>query len=272
MMFRTGRLVAACALAILFSAAEASATQRHFTYTYESPVLNPGDAELEPWTTFKWGRDNYYSSVEQRLEFEIGVVPNLQTSLYWNFAATSQDVTDATGVEARQTEFELESISSEWKYRLSDPVADPLGSSLYLEGALGPTEAEIEAKVILDKRIGQVLLAANLVGEYEWIFDEANKTERELAFELNLGGGYFFTDTLFAGLELMSQTELEHAEELENSVLYAGPTFGYSPGSWWMAMTVMPQIVALKGASQGSSLDLEHHERLQTRFLFGFDL
>src|SRR5262245_18823660 len=94
----------------------AGATERHFPFTYETGVLGPGQAELEPWTTFRVGREHYYSRIDQRLEFEFGLVDRLQTSLYWNFERTTADERDpATGALVRSSEFTLASVSSEWK-------------------------------------------------------------------------------------------------------------------------------------------------------------
>jgi len=264
-------------LGFFLLAAPGGANERHFTYTYESAVLNPGNLEIEPWTTWRYGRERYFSRWDERLEFEYGIVENLQTSLYWNFEAVAEDVevVDATGAVTgveRQRELAFASVSSEWKYRLSDLVADPVGSALYLEGSLGPAEAEIEAKVILDKRIGPWLVAANLVGEHEWVFETAGETEREIALELALGGGYFLTDWFMAGIEARNVNELEGGTDFESSVIYAGPVLAFARENWWTALTVMPQLFALKGASDGRVRDLEHQEKLQVRLLLGFHL
>lgn len=271
------RLSSLLLLASVLLAAPAWANERHFTFTYESAVLNPGNLEIEPWTTWRYGRERYFSRWDERLEFEYGIVENLQTSVYWNFEAVAEDVPvadPATGAvsDVRQRELAFASVSSEWKYRLSDLVADPVGSALYLEGSLGPAEAEIEAKVILDKRIGPWLVAANLVGEHEWVFESSDATEREIAFELALGGGYFVTDWFMAGIEARNVNELEGGSDFESSVIYAGPVLAFARESWWTALTVMPQIVALKGASDGRVRDLERQEKLQVRLLLGFHL
>ena len=48
------------------------ATDRNFTYTYESRTLQKGLRELEAWVTYKYGREEFYSSIENRMDFEIG--------------------------------------------------------------------------------------------------------------------------------------------------------------------------------------------------------
>lgn len=257
-------------------APEVAASERHFTYTYESNVLNPGDVEIEPWTTWRAGRKDYYSRFDQRLEFEFGVVPNLQMAWYWNMTALAADQTDATtGQTTRATGFEFGGVSNEWKYKLSDSFADPLGSALYFEWTAAPAEAELEAKVILDKRMGNALVALNLVGEHEWEFEAKGDTKREIELEADLAFGYFLTPTLVLGLEARSHSELEGGKEHEVTAFSVGPSVAYAQKAWWMAATVQPQVFAIKGEEEGdddSSLDLEHHERVNVRVLFGMDL
>jgi hypothetical protein len=46
-------------LVFAVSAAAAAASERHFTYTYESGVLRPGGREIEPWNTFRLGKSDF---------------------------------------------------------------------------------------------------------------------------------------------------------------------------------------------------------------------
>jgi hypothetical protein len=264
--------VAAGLVASLAQVGAAQASERHFTYTYESNVLNPGEAEFEPWTTFRFGREDYYSRIDQRLEFELGLAPRLQGALYWNFASVAADSSDASGATVREHGFEFTSASAEFKYKLSDPVADALGSALYLEGSLGPLEGGVEAKIILDKQLGRVLLAGNLIGEYESEWAVPGEPEAELEAEVSIGAGYFITDEFVAGAEIRQANEFEEAKELESAVVYAGPALAWRQDNWWLAATGLFQLAALKGAADGRSLDLEHQERYQVRLLLGFDL
>jgi hypothetical protein len=259
----------AVASALFGSTNTASATERHFAFTYETGVLAPGEAEIEPWTTFRVGREHYYSRIDNRLELEVGLVKNLQTALYWNFERVTADERDPeTGALVRSSEFTLASISSEWKYKLTDPLADAVGSALYLEASYGPDEAELEGKVLFDKSSGNLLLAANLVAEQEWEFSaEETATERELA--LNLAAGIFLTNALVLGLEVESKTLIEGGE-LEASAIYAGPSFAHAQGRYWASIGVLPQVVALK--SEEGFRDLEHNEALWVRILLGFHL
>jgi hypothetical protein len=244
------------------SAAEAS--ERRFTYTYESGVLPPGGREIEPWSTFRLGRSEFYSRFDGRIELELGLTERLQTALYLNAKAVAADTP-----LGRSTSTELEGISSEWKLKLADPVADRAGVALYGELSAGPTELEVEGKLILDKRAGRLLGALNLVAEHEWGFEEAG-TEQETALEVDAAACWFLTPRLTAGLELRSHTVLPPEGEPTRSALFLGPTVSYAREGWWAAVSVLPQIHALAGASDGG-LDLEEHERVEIRVLFGVE-
>jgi hypothetical protein len=251
-------------LIMALSATGASASERHFNYTYESAVLRPGARELEPWNTFRLGRSSFYSRLDTRLEAELGLTDRLQTSLYLNLKAESADTPGG-----RSSSTELEGISSEWKMKLSDPVADPAGVALYGELGAGPSEVEIEGKLILDKRAGHFLGALNLAAEHEWSF-ESPETEREKAFELDAAGCWFLTRRLTAGLELRSHLVIPPGGEPTRSALFLGPTVAYATEGWWVAASVLPQVRALAGASDGH-LDLVEHERVEVRVLFGLE-
>jgi hypothetical protein len=264
-----GALTLFCALSAV--SASAQATDRRFGFSYESGVLAPGEVEFEPWTTVRVGREHHYAAFEQRLEFELGLAPNLQTALYWNFAATSESVLDeTTGSRTRVSSTRFESLSSEWKYKLSDALADPVGFALYFEGSYGPEEAELEGKLILDKQAHNLLFAANLIGEQEWEF-QADKTESEQKFSLTLGAGYFLTPSVVLGLEAISSTTLVEGGEVETSTLHVGPSLAYATDRYWLVLSAAPQVLALK-AESGDSLDLDHDEHLWARALLGFHL
>src|SRR5436190_851964 len=103
-------------LGLALVAAAAAASERRFTFTHETAVLNPGDRELEPWTTFRIGGVEPLTAVDERVEFEVGVLPGLQTAWYLNF--TGQ--TSGAGINYAES-FELQGVSWEWKYKMLDP-------------------------------------------------------------------------------------------------------------------------------------------------------
>ncbi len=257
------KLMVVAALAAIPGSAEA--TQRHFSYTYESAVLTEGEREVEPWTTWRNGHAGFYSRFDHRLEFEAGLTDRLQTSIYLNLISLTED----TGA-GRRTAVQFDGVSSEWKYKLSDPVADAFGSALYLEGRGAAAEAELEARLILDKRVGKLAAAFNLMGAHEWAWTAPGQVEGGTELEADLGIGYFLLPELSVGLEARSHNQVAEAG-WESSVLFAGPSLGYAGKNWWVSLSVMPQLAAFRGATAGR-LNLSDHEKLETRFLLGVEL
>lgn len=270
---------AALSLASLTFSTPVEASERRFTYTYGTDVLTPGQVEIEPWSTVRIGREGFYLRMDHRLEFEAGLADWVQSALYLNLTSTSQDVATPEGTE-RETEVEWGGVSWEWKFKLTDAVADPVGVGLYLEPGIAPDEGELEAKVLLDKRAGDVYFAYNLIGEYEAEFGEPNETEHELALENVAGLAYFFNASVALGVEVRNVSLFEVGEGFETSTFFAGPTVSFSQEKWWGAFTVLPQIASIKGEEEGeaegeeeeSLQDLEHHERMSLRMILGFHL
>src|SRR5678810_823141 len=75
---------------------QAGATERRFTYTYESATLGAGEREIEPWTTLRLGRNEYYRAIDNRLELEVGITDRLMTAWYLNLSSAAADVPGAT--------------------------------------------------------------------------------------------------------------------------------------------------------------------------------
>lgn len=249
---------------------QANAQDRIFNYTYQSGVLNKGQKEIEIWTTMKNMKENYYKSFSHRMEYEVGLGSKLQTSFYLNYGYGSA-IEDQNGIQTLNN-FTDYSFSNEWKLKLSDPVANRLGSALYFEYTLGPTETELEAKIILDKHIGNFVHAFNAVGEYE-IEKEfvSNGTKLnpgnhpELALELNYGLAYRLKNNVSFGLEVMNQNIIDNSE-WEFSVLSAGPCLSWATSGFWVNLTFMPQLANLKGGG----LELHDNQKYQTRLVFSY--
>jgi len=250
-------------------AASANATERHFGFGYESAVLNPGLAQLEPWTTVHAGRVDYFSQLDARLGFQLGLARNLQAGLFWNVSSTARDVQiiDA-GLKSRLISTDFQSFSAQVKYKLSDPTADALGSALLVEGYAGPTLVGYEGRVIIDKQLGSLLLAFNLVTAGTEQLDRQSRFVG--SFGATAAAGYFLTPNFVASLE--ARNENGFSSGFDRSVLYLGPTVSYASTRVWLTLAVQPQIVAFKGATTGHHLDLNQNEYVQARLLLGFPL
>jgi len=246
--------------------------ERKFGYTYETSVLPIGAREIELWNTFRNDRGYFYRRMDQRIEYEFGVGSNLMSALYLNYSWRLEDANGSAPGGSAVASSSL-SISNEWKYKILDRVADPVGLGLYGEVTLGLDEFEFEGKLLVDKQIGKWLLAFNAVAENEWETEfTAGETETssEVVAEFDLGIAYAPHPQWSLGLEVRNHNEIVKGD-WEHSALFAGPVVSYSAESWWATLTVLPQITSIRGATSGN-LVLVGHEKLEARLLFSFHL
>jgi hypothetical protein len=258
-------------LAAFLVAIGAVAQDRVFTYTYQSNVLNKGQKELEVWSTLGTGRQNFYRGLNHSLEFEVGLGGKLQTAFYLNYGY-SKGINTSNGIDVLTSD-NTYSFANEWKLKLSDPVANKLGSAIYFEYALAPGETELEGKLILDKQTGRFFHALNLVGElgFEKEFEAKGaeleaETKTEYKMEWNYGFSYKINERWFAGIEVMNENVFAEGK-LEKSILTAGPGVSYSGQGFWMNLTVMPQLTDLKIGSR----NITDEDGLQARLIFSYE-
>jgi hypothetical protein len=266
MRFFVVLLTAFCLSTVLF------AQDRVFNYTYQSGVLGKGEKELEIWNTYRTGRSGFYHRMDTRAEFEIGLSRNLQTAFYLNYTskATGYEV-DSISEIAHENDF---SFSNEWKFKLSDPAANMIGSAFYGEITVGTTEFEIEAKVILDKQIGRVTQAFNIGFEPEWEWEpgiDEIAAHAEYKFEFNYGIGASLGKGWVLGAEMRNPNVYTDGA-WAHSALYAGPTVSWAGSGFWVNLTLMPQVAGLRGKTPGQGLNLEEFERYEARLLFSVAL
>lgn len=263
-------------LLIAAFALPAQANRRRFTYTYESSVLPKDAREIEIWNTIRLNKANFFRRLDQRVEYEWGLGANFQTAFYLNH--TSVAAFDGTGIES---ENEM-SFSNEWKYKLLDAVADPLGLGLYAEWTVAPAELELEGKLLIDKSITEELfLAVNAVYEMEFeaeVEDGEVENEKEAKLEFDLGISYDLGAGFAVGLEARHHAVMFEADDIDGnekdmtfSALFVGPTISYAGSNWWLAASFLPQI---SGSADESTdkLDVVEHEKAEARLLFSFEL
>jgi hypothetical protein len=261
-------------LLVLLSGIPSFASERIFTYTYQTSVLGKGQREIEVWNTLHWQREDFYRKFVHRVEYEIGLGGNVQTSFYLNLLNEASFLRGNPPSIEREVEF---GFSNEWKFKLSDSFADALGSAGYLEIGILADEIELEGKIILDKQIGNTTHALNIVGEPEWetvIGGNNTSTVFQFAFELDYGFSYRLNDNWNLGFEAVNRNVFVQETGLQRSVLFGGPVASYRTSGWWVTLTVLPQIYAFKNepGNKNMHLELQAQERLETRLLFSYEL
>lgn len=250
--------------AVLLCASGAWAGQKRFSFMSETSTLAPGAQEVELSVEPHVGRSSAYAKFKNKLEWEMGVVPHLQTSIYFNTESV---------IEGAVKQADLSwSLANEWKWNLMDPVADPFGLGLYGEVTLGFHEVELEGKLLLDKRMGPWYASVNLIGEHEWELGDGPPVREE---KLAAGAGlvWFANDSISFGLEARVHGIHSTDEGYEGSALFLGPVFSWAGRNAWVTISAMPQLVGFQGAGSptvGSALELAHHERFIGRIIVGF--
>lgn len=245
------------------------AQDRLFTYTYQSTVLNKGQRELESWNTFRLGRDDFYLRYDNRTEYEIGLGNRLQTAFYLNLSSKTFTESDDAHTYL-STENEI-GFSNEWKLKLLDPVAHPVGLALYAEVGIASNELELEGKLILDKKIDNLTIAFNGVYEQElapFYQNSALDWEKEHKMEALLALAWTFNPHFSITQENTFRNVLED-ENIAHSALYSGLGLSYCEDKFWLNFTVLPQIASFKG-STNANINLNEYEKIQFRVLFSY--
>jgi hypothetical protein len=254
---------------LLLSALTVNAQDRLFTYTYQSTVLNKGQKELEIWNTLRTGRTDFYSRLDNRTEFEIGLGKNIQTAFYLNLTTKTKTV-EENAIKSLQTDNEI-SFSNEWKLKLLDPVANPFGLALYAEYGIGSNEYEVEGKIIIDKKINNFTVAANAIyeGEFKPKFNNNEmEWEKESKMDFNLALAYSFSPKFHLTMENAYRNVFEEGKLL-HSAIYSGLGISCVQENFWVNFTVLPQIKSFKGETN-NSLNLNEFEKVQFRLLFSY--
>ena len=256
----------------LLAASCAFADERVFTYSYEPATPPKGELEFEQYVTLRAGRNaavgqNDYYLLQFREEIEYGVTDNYLVSLYLNHQY--EHFNGPAGQRTshyRQAGFSLENI-----FMALNPTEHSAGLALYLEPTYDGKNFELEQKIILGQRHGDWRWAFNLTHATEWKDDFR---EKEGEFEVSLGVTRRLSARWWLGLEARDHNEIPEYREWENTAVYLGPVLCYKRRNWFATMSVMPQIYGANftgNPDHNSHLELEGHERVNARLVFGFD-
>jgi hypothetical protein len=249
----------------------ARANERRFGYTYEPETMPQGAFEFEQWATVRAGRNaavgqQDFQLWEIRHSLEYGVSDNYTVELYVNedFTHFHDPATVMT-----TSDFSFEGISLENRYLVLNPAEHSVGLTLYLEPRFSGPQAEVEEKIILGQRHGDWKWALNLTHSTDWP-DHFRSTEGEA--ELSLGLARDLNRHWTLGLEARDHNEIPDYRRWENTAVFVGPALSYRRDQWWAVLSVLPQIYGgnfLAKLDQNPHLDLESHERVNIRLIFG---
>jgi hypothetical protein len=136
-------------------------------------------------------------------ELEYGLADRLELGLYFQF---SNNPGSATG-EAPTVPIAFDGLKQRLRWGLAPPGEWPVDVALYGEVGEFQNEIELEAKVILQRRIGRVRLMVNLwaereiyfSGRQEWVLNPTAGASWEVTPWLHLGAEYWLHSELGGG-------------------------------------------------------------------------
>jgi|ERR1051326_8775492 len=236
-------------LYLLFLPSVCFAGARHFTYVYEAPTSPPGSVEIENWATAAF--NGGFTDAHFRHEIEIGITEHFQASVYlanWDY----------TRSENRGTHYQSSSL--ELIYNVTNPVADPVGISLYQEISGGRRNFESETKLIAQKNFGPLILAYNVALEAEW--EEVGLREHNGEIQQALGASYEISPRVSMGVEMLHEILLPgwKSAAAENN-FFLGPNLSYRGDGWFATITALAQTTRTADEAE-----------YQVRAIFGLSL
>jgi hypothetical protein len=244
-----------CVVALTALPLATFAGSRRFTSIYEVTTSPPGDVEIENWVTWKTGKrdDRGFDRIDFRHELEFGITDKFQAAIYladWNYHR---------GNSAGERGFSHTGSALELIYNFTNPVADPIGLSVYQEFQVGYRRFESESKLLAQKNFGRFVAAYNATLEAEW--EGEGLEEREGEFQQSLGVSYETSPHFLFGVECLHEVAFPDWSEAESGKFFAGPNVSVRAGKYWGTITA---LVQLTGA--GDEPDF------QLRAIFGFSL
>jgi hypothetical protein len=197
----------ACACAVVVSVAPlAQASPRPLPFTYQHEQLPAGESELEQFADFTPVRarlagsatPRWYGLTQFQSEFEHGLTDRLELGLYLTYVPSA-----ANGFTDAPQSSEGTGLKQRLRYQLAETGAWPVDIGLYAELVENERELELEAKVILQRRLGPLRVIANLVGEREFYYDGRH----DLVFNPSAGLSFEATPSIQPGIEWWMRAE-----------------------------------------------------------------
>lgn len=238
----TRQIITASLLSLLVWSKVASANPRPLPFTYPHEQLVEGATELEQFVDFTPakairiggehdGETKTYGMFQFQTEFEHGITDRLELGLYITYAP-------AAPVDYAQTPlpFQGNGMKQRLRYKLAETGVWPIDVSLYGELAENEREIEVEAKIILQRRIGIARIMANLTAEQEFYYDS------DLDFILAPSAGVTFevTPSFQPGIEWWMRAEYPLEDAPANRPFGLGPQHYVGPALllqmgplWW---------------------------------------
>ncbi len=221
--------------------AVAHATPQPLPFSYVYETLPKGSIEVETYADYTplravstTGSYIYYGASQFQTEFEYGITDRLELGLYVTWVPTPQGV----ATPSRLTEGN--GFKERLRLRLADAGQWPVDVGLYGEVVENDVEIEFEGKVLLQRRIGDLRLVANLWGEFEYDLDSPT---HDWVINPTVGATYQVTPQFHPGIEGWLRAEYPIPAPPSRAFSlgpagYVGPTCMFDFGNFWFSTGV----------------------------------
>ena len=207
--------------AALWGASPARADRRTLIRAYEYMTQPQGNLEFELWNDIEAPASGFAdASIVHRLELEYGLTDHWDAALYHVFS-------QSPGQGSRFDSWRLES-----RYRFAEKGLWPIDAMVYLELERPADFAqpfEGEAKLILERSLGDFALVGNLV--YEQQLFHAAFLHR---VEIDLGARYEISPALRLGAEAWTIRETRQGVTARS--YFAGPSLSVATSRLWLQL------------------------------------
>lgn len=213
--------------------ATSAAADRPFPWTWTSGTQARGTTDAQLWLGARSGRPTPYDLLEVRGWVSAGV--NRRVDVHFGL--------EAEALLQRRERKDLDGrLSALARFRLFEPD-DVLGVALLARAGFGIASAVLEARLVFDRQLGDVLLALNSSFERTTYHDRRDAIDTRL--EHSLAARLAITEEVSAGVEVRARQGLR-AGAYQGTAFYAGPTLTVSTKWLWLSVGVVAQVASDK--------------------------
>lgn len=199
------RLASCLCTGLVLAAPMAQANPRPLPFSYPYATLPGGSAELEQFVDLTWVRslDDTGAIVWSpasvlTTELEYGLSDRVELGLYLQLSQYPNAGSGGGGLQ-------FDGLKQRLRVRLSEAGRWPVNVALYAEVAELRNEIELEGKIILERRLGNLQLVTNLWAEHELYFSG----RREWVLHPTAGATYQLSPAFIPGLEYWMSLEID---------------------------------------------------------------
>ncbi|MEY5100595.1 MAG: hypothetical protein RJA36_3314 [Pseudomonadota bacterium] len=254
---------ATLALGLALPLSAALAGEGSFGWIYTLDLQPKGTLEFEQRVQLNRAQaQGKYDLWQSRTELEYGVSEDFQIAGYLNAShvganqnypdgSTSGWLVPGSAGSGPYSRSRVDGVSLEGIWRFSNPVIDPVGVGLYLEGTTGQVKDEVEARLLLQSNFldDRLVLASNLHVSTERVKYDRPDIGRESMADLLLGVSYRVANNWTAGVEYRFHNDFDgyRFNRQTQRAHFIGPNVHYATRAWWVTAAWRYQP---KGASQ----------------------